>query len=85
MSDENYQGFIDAATGVFHQRDTSAPCIPLCEMYAEKMTTGGGLGVSFNPGLLEDPRMLRAFIDDARIILSRIEAAYLKGKKGGAK
>ena len=67
------EAFVDALSGKLLQY-TEDPRIPICVIDAVKTVQGGsGIDVSVNPQVLEDPELVRAFVEDMRIILNGIE------------
>lgn len=67
------EAFVDALSGKLLQY-TEDPRIPICVIDAVRTVQGGsGIDVSVNPQVLADPELVRAFVEDVRIILDGIE------------
>ena len=75
------EAFVDALSGKLHQY-TEDPRIPICVIDAVRtVQDGSGIDVSVNPQVLADPELVRAFVEDVRIILDGIEKQYVKEGK----
>ena len=69
---------IDGETDEILVEDKDRPRIDLCVISAVGYEgRGGGVDVSINPMIINNPVLLQAMIEDVRVILGRLEKKYL--------